>query len=62
MNFWQITLGDVISYFLILSGVAITVKVQLKATSHHNKKDINRVNQSKSIVKGDQVGRDKYDR
>lgn len=59
MGFWQITIGDVIGYILILAGFAITIKVQLKATAHHNKKNINKVNQSKSNVKGDQIGRDK---
>ena len=59
MGFWQITIGDVIGYILILAGFAITIKVQLKVTAHHNKKNINKVNQSKSNVKGDQIGRDK---
>ena len=59
MEFWQITIGDIISYLLILAGVAITIKVQLKATSHHNNKDLNKVNQSRSTVKGDQIGRDR---
>ena len=59
MTFWQITIGDVIGYILILTGFTITIGVQLKVTTHHNKKDINKVNQSRSNVKGDQVGRDK---
>lgn len=59
MGFWQITIGDVIGYILIASGVALTITIQLKISSHHNSKDINKVNQSKSEVKGDQVGRDK---
>ena len=30
MSFWQITLGDVIGYVLILLGLAITIKVSFK--------------------------------
>ena len=59
MGFWQITIGDVIGYILIVSGVALTISVQLRISSHHNTKDINKTNQSKSTVQGDQVGRDK---
>ena len=59
MEFWQITVGDVISYILIVSGVALTISVQLRISSHHNSKDINKTNQSNSEVKGDQIGRDK---
>ena len=59
MGFWQITIGDVISYILIVSGVALTISIQLKISTHHNSKDINKANQSNSKVKGDQVGRDK---
>lgn len=59
MGFWQITLGDVIGYAIILSGFAITIKIHFSSTSHHNKKDVNKVNQAKSNVKGNQIGRDK---
>lgn len=59
MEFLQVTLGDVIGYILILSGFAITISLQIKIKSHHNKKDTNKVNQSKSTVSGDQIGRDK---
>lgn len=59
MGFWQITLGDIIGYIFILAGIAVTVKVKFNASSHHNTKDINKVNQSKSTVGKDQVGRDK---
>lgn len=59
MGFWQVTLGDIIGYVIILSGFAITIKIHLTSTSHHNKKDVNKVSQSKSSVKGDQIGRDK---
>ena len=50
MGFWQITIGDIIGYILILSGLAITISIQLKISSHHN---------TNSSVGGDQVGRDK---
>lgn len=30
MGFWQITIGDIIGYILILSGLAITISIQLK--------------------------------
>lgn len=59
MGFWQITLGDVLGYILILSGIAVTISLKIKISSHDNKKDINKVNQSKSTVSGDQIGRDK---
>lgn len=59
MGFWQITIGDVISYILIISGTALTISIQLKISSHHNSKDVNKTNQSNSKVKGDQIGRDK---
>ncbi len=59
MGFWQITIGDIISYILIASGVALSIGIQLKISSHHNSKNLNKTNQSNSQVKGDQVGRDK---
>lgn len=59
MGFWQITIGDVIGYILIVSGAAISISIQLKISSHHNSKDFNKTNQSNSKVNGDQVGRDK---
>ena len=59
MGFWQITIGDIIGYILILSGLAITISIQLKISSHHNTKVVNKINQSNSSVGGDQVGRDK---
>ncbi|MCQ4773055.1 hypothetical protein NE634_04650 [Lacrimispora saccharolytica] len=59
MGFLQITLGDVIGYVLILSGFALSISIQMRISSHHNKKDTNKVNQSNSKIKGDQVGRDK---
>lgn len=59
MGFWQITIGDVIGYILIVSGVALSISIQLKVSSHHNSKNINKTNQSNSQVKGDQIGRDK---
>ena len=52
-------IGDVIGYILIVSGVALSISIQLKVSSHHNSKDINKTNQSNSQVKGDQIGRDK---
>lgn len=48
MGFLQITLGDVIGYVLILSGFALSISIQMRISSHHNKKDTNKVNQSNS--------------
>lgn len=61
MNFWQVTLGDVIGYIIMIGGFALTIKVKIKTkySSHHNKKQNTKVNQSGSKVKGDQVGGDK---
>lgn len=61
MDFMQVTLGDVIGYILIISGftISISISMQVHINPHHNKKDVNKVNQSRSEVKGDQVGRDK---
>lgn len=61
MDFWQVTLGDVIGYFIMISGFAftITVKIKTKHSSHDNKNKVIKVNQSKSNVTGDQVGGDK---
>lgn len=61
MNFVQITLGDVIGYVLIIASTAINigVVVKMKYSSHHNKKNNIKINQSKSYVGGDQVGGDK---
>lgn len=61
MDFWQVTLGDVIGYIIMIGGFAFTinVKVKTKYSSHDNKKQVTKVNQSKSKVKGDQVGGDK---
>lgn len=61
VGFMQVTLGDVIGYIIMLSGFAITISltVKVKYSSHDNKKNVTKVNQSKSKVKGDQIGGDK---
>ena len=61
MNFWQVTLGDIIGYIIMIGGFAFTIRVTLKTkySSHHNTKQVTKVNQSKSTVQGDQIGGDK---
>ncbi|MDF2821182.1 MAG: hypothetical protein K0R15_1623 [Clostridiales bacterium] len=61
MDFWQVTLGDIIGYFLTIVATAITVSTVIKVnySSHHNDKRKSKVNQSSSTVGRDQIGGDR---
>ena len=61
MNFWQVTIGDLIGYLLIIVNTTISISLVIKMnfTSHHNKKKNIKINQSSSVVGGDQIGGDK---
>lgn len=56
--FLQITLGDIIGWIITIVsvGVAITVNVKININKTG---DITKINQSKSQVKGDQIGGNK---
>lgn len=57
---FQITLGDVIGWIITIVsvgiGVAITINVKIKVNKTG---DTTKINQSKSYVKGDQIGGNK---
>lgn len=61
MEFFQVTLGDVIGYVLTIISTALTISVVIKVNynSHHNTKKIKKINQSSSTVGRDQIGGDK---
>ncbi len=49
MNFWQVTLGDIIGYIIMIGGFAFTIRVTVKTkySSHHNTKQVPSLDKSK---------------